>query len=137
MIAGYGLVSFGELLTNGLAFAVVARYVPRRLSALMMGTYLVAAGVAFYVGSLVANWAAIPARDSGGPVAPDPRVSLGIYDGLFGRLLMLALLVVAVCAALLPLLRRLDRAHHGAAAPVPVEPGSPGGFQPDEHGRAT
>ncbi len=123
MIVGYGLVSFGELLTNGLAFAVVARYVPARMSALMMGTYLVAAGVAFYLGSIVANWAAIPS----GVGTLDPRLSLGIYDGLFGRLLVLALVVVGTCAALLPLLRRLDRAHHAALvpmpSPVPVEQG--------------
>ncbi len=119
MIAGYGLVSFGELLTNGLAFAVVARYVPPRLSALLMGTYLVAAGVAFYLGSLVASWAAIP----GGLGTLDPRVSLAIYDGLFLRLLVLALVVVGACAALLPLLRRLDRAHQAASALVPVADG--------------
>ncbi len=119
MIVGYGLVSFGELLTNGLAFAVVARYVPRRMSALMMGTYLVAAGVAFYLGSLVASWAAIPT----GLAGLDPAVSLAIYDGLFLRLLVLALVVVGVCAALLPLLRRLDRAHHAAIGLAPVAGG--------------
>ena len=119
MIVGYGLVSVGELLTNGLAFAVVARYAPRRMSALMMGTYLVAAGVAFYLGSLVASWAAIP----DGLVGLDPAVSLRIYDGLFLRLLVLALVVVGVCAALLPLLRRLDRAHHAAIGPTPATGG--------------
>ena len=115
MIAGYGLISFGELLTNALAFAVVARYVPRRMSALMMGTYLVAAGVAFYLGSIVANWAAIPK----GLGTLDPAVSLAVYDGLFLRLLVLALAVVAVCAVLLPLLHRLDRAHRQAIPTLP------------------
>ena len=37
MVAGYGLLSFAELLTNGLGLAIVARYTPARLSGFMMG----------------------------------------------------------------------------------------------------
>ncbi|MGI4747237.1 MAG: peptide MFS transporter [Janthinobacterium lividum] len=108
MVAGYGLVSLGELLTNGLGFAMVARYVPKRTGALMMGAYLVAAGVALYLGGMIANWAAIPH----GLGTLDPAVSLPIYHALFFRLFLLAAAIVVVCAALLPVLRRLDQAHH-------------------------
>ena len=107
MVAGYGLVSLGELLTNGIGYAMVSRYVPQHLAAVMIGAYSVAAGIAFYLGSIVANWAAIP---HGPPL--DPAASLVIYHRLFLRLLVLALGVVAACALALPLLRRLDRAHH-------------------------
>ena len=114
MVAGYGLLSFGELLTNGLGYAMVSRYVPKQTGALMMGAYSVAAGVALYLGGIVANWAAIPH----GLGTLDPAISLPVYHALFLRLLLLALGVMVLCALLLPLIARLDRAHKLAQAPA-------------------
>ena len=55
MVGGYGLYSLGELLVSGLGLAMIARYVPARMSGFMMGAYFVATGVSQYLGSVVAN----------------------------------------------------------------------------------
>ncbi|TLU70991.1 peptide MFS transporter [Lichenicoccus roseus] len=112
MVWGYGLLSLGELLVSGLGLAVVARYVPGRMSAFMMGAYFVSTGVAMYLGSAVANLAAVP--DLGG--AADPAQSLPIYTTLFFRLFLAACVGTGLFALLLPVSRKLDRAHNYATA---------------------
>ncbi len=108
MVAGYGLISFGELLISALGLAMLARYTPVRVSAFMMGAFYVAVGVALYTGSMVANLAALPP----GLATVPPAQSLPLYHDLFGNLVLGGLGVTAVVLVLLPVLRRLDRAHH-------------------------
>jgi POT family proton-dependent oligopeptide transporter len=110
MVAGYGLISLGELLISGLSLAMIARYTPKRLSAFMMGAMFVAVGVALYVGSAVANLASLPPGLATAPAAQ----SLPLYHGLFLNLLEFGLVVTALAAALMPVMRRLDRAHRAA-----------------------
>ena len=106
MVWGYLLLSLGELLVSGLGLAIAARYVPARMSGFMMGSYFLAVGVAMYLGSLVANMAALP--DVAGS---DPAQSLPLYTTLFFRLFLLACGGTLVFALLLPITRRLDAAH--------------------------
>ena len=112
MVAGYGLTSLGELLVGALGIAVVARYTPVRLGAFMIGAFTLGIGIAFYIGSAVANLASLPP----GLLTAGAAQSLPIYHRLFLNLLELSLVVTALCAALLPLLRFLDRAHHAGLA---------------------
>ncbi len=116
MVWGYLLLSLGELLISGLGLAVVARYVPGRMSAFMMGALFVSIGVALYLGSAVANLAAVPdlAGTGGGPAGP--AQSLPIYTNLFFRLFVVASALTALFGLLLPVSRRLDRAHGLASA---------------------
>jgi POT family proton-dependent oligopeptide transporter len=107
MVWGYLLLSLGELLVSGLGLAVAARYVPARMSGFMMGAYFVASGVAMYLGSWVANLAAVPGL--GG--ASDPAQILPLYTTLFIRLFLLACGGTLLLALLLPITRRLDAAH--------------------------
>ena len=107
MVWGYGLLSLGELLVSGLGLAVVARYVPARMSGFMMGSYFLAVGVSMYVGSAVANLAAMPDLGS----IPDPARSLPLYTALFFHLFELACGGTLLFALLLPITRRLDAAH--------------------------
>ncbi|MBS0993460.1 MFS transporter [Gluconobacter cerinus] len=104
MVAGYGLLSFAELLTNGLGLAIVARYTPARLSGFMMGALYLLWGIAMYVGSVIANRAAMPA---------DMAASAGnaLYASLFRTLCEVAIVVVVILVCLEPLTRRWDREH--------------------------
>ena len=104
MVAGYGLLSFAELLTNGLGLAIVARYTPARLSGFMMGALYLLWGIAMYVGSVIANRAAMPA---------DMAASAGnaLYASLFRTLCEVAVVVVVILVCLEPLTRRWDREH--------------------------
>ncbi|WP_322013677.1 oligopeptide:H+ symporter [Paraburkholderia sp. J12] len=110
MVGGYGLYSLGELLVSGLGLAMVARYVPARMSGFMMGAYFVATGVSQYLGSVVANFAQMPSGEL------DPLVSLPLYTRLFSGLGWLAALGMVIAIALLPLMRRLSREHHESTA---------------------
>ncbi|MBB3225448.1 POT family proton-dependent oligopeptide transporter [Luteibacter sp. Sphag1AF] len=114
MVWGYGLYSLGELLVSGLGLAMIARYVPARMGGFMMGAYYVAVGVAQYVGSVVANLAAIP-KD-----LTDPVQSLTIYTSLFNKLGFAGVLCTAIAVAMLPLMKKLSLSHAlGNIPPVP------------------
>jgi POT family proton-dependent oligopeptide transporter len=106
MVGGYGLYSLGELLVSGLGLAMIARYVPARMSGFLMGAYFVASGVSGYLGSVVANFAQMPSGDLG------PLQSLPLYTKLFMGLGWLAALGALVAVLLLPLMNRLSREHH-------------------------
>jgi proton-dependent oligopeptide transporter, POT family len=105
MVGGYGLYSLGELLVSGLGLAMIARYVPARMSGFMMGAYFVATGVSQYLGSVVANFAQMPAGNL------DPLESLPLYTKLFSGLGWLAAAGALVAILLLPLMGKLSREH--------------------------
>ncbi|MDE7541142.1 peptide MFS transporter [Gluconobacter sphaericus] len=105
MVVGYGFLSLGELLTIGLGLAVVACYSPARLSGFMMGALYLLWGIAMYVGSLIANQAALsPEVIAGGGGA-------SLYAGLFRTLCEIAAALVVLLLCLEPLTRRWDREH--------------------------
>jgi POT family proton-dependent oligopeptide transporter len=112
MIWGYGFYSLGELLVSGLGLAMIARYVPARMGGFMMGAYFVAVGVSQYLGSIVANLAAIPED------LTDPLQSLPIYTSLFNKLGFVAVGGTALAVVLLPLMKRLSASHSENAAPA-------------------
>jgi POT family proton-dependent oligopeptide transporter len=114
MVWGYGLYSLGEVLVSGLGLAMIARYVPARMGGFMMGAYYVASGVAQYMGSVVANYAAIPDNIT------DPLQSLTIYTSLFNKLGMVGILCTAIAVGMLPLMKKLSLNH--ALANVPPFP---------------
>jgi POT family proton-dependent oligopeptide transporter len=106
MIAGYGFYSLGELLVSGLGLAMVARYVPARMSGFMMGAYFVSTGISQYLGGVVANLASVP-KD-----LVDPLQTLPIYTSLFNKLGVLAIICTVIALAALPLMRKLTATHH-------------------------
>jgi POT family proton-dependent oligopeptide transporter len=73
----------------------------------MMGAYFVASGVSQYLGGLVATFASVPADIT------NPVETLPIYTALFNRLGIAALLCTAIAVAVLPMMNRLSRTHHG------------------------
>jgi POT family proton-dependent oligopeptide transporter len=116
MVWGYGFYSLGELLVSGLGLAMIARYVPARMGGFMMGAYYVAVGVAQYLGSVVANVAAIP-KD-----LIDPLQSLAIYTHLFNVLGCVGILCTAIAMGVLPMMKKLSATHASSnvATPLPA-----------------
>lgn len=114
MIWGYGFYSLGELLVSGLGLAMIARYVPARMGGFMMGAYYVAVGISQYLGSVVANLAAMPENIS------SPVESLHIYVGLFNKLGFVGVGCTVLAVAMLPLMNRLARSHAEVHAPLPA-----------------
>ena len=119
MVWGYGLYSLGELLVSGLGLAMIARFVPARMSGFMMGAYFVATGISQYLGSVVANIAHIPEG------LTDPEASLRIYSHLFNQLGYAGIFCTLVALAMLPLMRRLEASHGAKAAAAPAVPAAP------------
>jgi len=116
MVWGYLLQSVGELLISGLGIAMVARYIGPARRGLMIGAWFLASGIAQYIGSFVANYASVPAG------VTQASATLPLYTRLFEILGWVAVAGVAAALLMLPLLRRLDAGHGGAAAAL----GSPG-----------
>jgi POT family proton-dependent oligopeptide transporter len=108
MICGYGFYSLGELLVAALGLAMISRYVPARMAGFMMGAFFVAAGIAQYLGGVIANFASGPQN------AMDIEKGLALYTQLFNHLGLLALAGAIAGTALLPLLKRLSIAHDAA-----------------------
>ena len=100
VVAGYGLISLGELLLSGLGLAVIARHVPARLSGLLMGVFFAVSGISMYLGGLVANVARVPL----GPQL-SAQQTLPPYLHLFGRLALVSLAGFALSMLLLGALR--------------------------------
>jgi len=71
----------------------------------MMGAYYVAVGVSQYLGSVVANFAAIPSDIT------DPHQSLPIYTALFNKLGFVGLGCTAIALAVLPIMKKLSTTH--------------------------
>jgi POT family proton-dependent oligopeptide transporter len=105
MVWGYGFYSLGELLVSGLGLAMVARYVPERMSGFMMGAYFVSTGISQYLGGVVANLASVP-KD-----LVDPVQTLPIYTSLFNKLGIGAIACTVMALAALPLMRKLTAQH--------------------------
>jgi proton-dependent oligopeptide transporter, POT family len=117
MVWGYGVYSLGELLVSGLGLAMIARYVPARMGGFMMGAYFVATGISQYLGSVVANFAHVPAN------LTDPVASLPIYTHLFNELGFAGVGCTAIAVVMLPLMSRLSARHSQAASvstPLPA-----------------
>lgn len=104
MVGGYFFLSLGELLTSGLGLAVVARYVPASMNGFMTGSYLLASGVAMYIGGIIANLAAPPDMNT---LTPDK--TLIIYQGLFLNLLILAAIAFVILTLFLPILHKWNK----------------------------
>lgn len=113
MMLGYGFYSLGELLVAALGLAMISRYVPARMGGFMMGAFFVAAGVAEYLGSVIANRASVSGHGL------NPLISLPVYTRLFDQLGWLAVTGAVIAMALLPLIKRLTLAHE-TARPLPA-----------------
>ena len=125
MVWGYLLQSVGELLISGLGLAMVARYVGPSLRGLMMGTYLLASGIAQYIGSFVANFASVPSNVTAA------TETLPLYTHLFWVLGWVAVGGTAVAIAILPLMHRLDASHRADDPPSGAALVAPGARAPE------
>ncbi|WP_237442261.1 MULTISPECIES: peptide MFS transporter [unclassified Saccharibacter] len=105
MVFAYGAMSLGELLTMGLGLAIIARYAPARISALLMGALYLLWGVGMYGGGLVANIAALPEG------AEQHVIRATFYAPLFAKLSFGAGIMCLVLVGIFPFVKRLESYH--------------------------
>ncbi|MXV43785.1 MFS transporter [Saccharibacter sp. 17.LH.SD] len=108
MVASYGAMSLGELLTMGLGLAIIARYAPMRVSALLMGSMYFLWSVGMYGGGMVANLAAMPVNEI------HEAHQAFFYAPLFRNLFLSAGALCIVVLVFLPLIKRLDVQHRAS-----------------------
>ncbi|MCK9539978.1 peptide MFS transporter [Dokdonella sp.] len=109
MVWGYGAAALGELLVSGLGLAMIARYVPARMSGFLMGAYFVASGISQYLGGIVANYASIPEN------VTNPVETMPVYTDLFFNLGIAGVVCTLIALALLPIMKRLSATHNANA----------------------
>jgi len=115
MVWGYLLQSVGELLISGLGVAMVARYIEPNRRGLMIGAWFLAAGIAQYIGSVVANRASVASG------VTDPLQTLPLYSRLFTDLGWIGAAGTVAALAMLPLLHRLEAGHRAAQPAIGPE----------------
>lgn len=109
MVIGYFLFSAGELLISGLGLAVMARYVPPQMNAFMTGSYFVMSGTAMFLGSKIANLAALPDDQ----IIPIDQ-SMALYAHLFGWLGGVAVGCLIFFACMQPLMLKWTQQHNAS-----------------------
>jgi POT family proton-dependent oligopeptide transporter len=113
----------GELLISGLGTAMVSRYIAPQRRGLMIGTWFLAAGIAQYIGSLVANYATVPASVTA------PAQTLALYAHLFIVLGWVGAGGTLLALLMLPLMHRLEAGHSaGERGSEPQNPADTAGF---------
>ncbi len=103
MVWAYLLQSVGELLISGLGPPWCRATIAPARRGLMIGAWYLGAGIAQYIGSYVANFAAAPSG------AVRPAESLALYEHLFIVLGWVGAAGTVVALVMLPLMHRLER----------------------------
>jgi len=116
LVFSYWLQSTGELLVSALGLALAARYVPQRFMGFTMGLWFLCTSIASIIAGKVATFASVPSN-----ISKDPVASLPIYNDLFLRIGIIAVIVALGMFALVPVLRKLVQRHESFAGSIKVD----------------
>ncbi len=100
LVLTYGFQSFGELLISGLGLSMIARLVPGKKAAFMMGLWFVFQATGNVLGGYVASFASIPSNIT------NPIESIEIYKTLFFKLGCSTLIITGLMYLLVPYLKK-------------------------------
>jgi POT family proton-dependent oligopeptide transporter len=100
LVSSYFLQTIGELLLSPIGLAMITVLCPKHLVGMMMGVWFFSVAVAFSVGGILANIAAVPANLS-------TIASLQIYTHAFWIYGIISLVIAMISFALVPYLKRL------------------------------
>jgi POT family proton-dependent oligopeptide transporter len=105
LVLSYFLQTIGELLLSPIGLAMITVLCPKHLVGMMMGVWFFSVAVAFSIGGMLANIAAVPANLS-------PTASLQIYTHAFWIYGMISLVIAIISFSLVPYLKRLINIGH-------------------------
>jgi POT family proton-dependent oligopeptide transporter len=108
LLLGYLLHTTGELCTSPVGLSMVTKLAPQRIVGLVMGTWFLSSAFAHYIASMIAKLtSATPADfDETAHAAMQPIQTLPLYTDVFQQIAIVAIVAAAICAALIPLLKR-------------------------------
>lgn len=103
-VAGYLLVTLGELFLSPIGLSMVTKLSPERFTGMMMGFWFLASAMGQYLAGIIGTLMAIP--HGGDSESILPINSIGIYSGVFVKITIVSIVVGLILFALTPLLRR-------------------------------
>lgn len=105
LVLSYFLQSLGELLISALGLSLVARYIPQRLMGFTMGLWFLGSSIGSRIAGSVAAMANVPKE------IIDPLQSLPIYNQLFLKIGIVAIIMAFLMTLFIPKLKKLAESH--------------------------
>ena len=111
LVLGYLLHTTGELCLSPIGLSMVTKLSPKRIGALMMGTWFLATAFAQFVASQLAMLTGVSSEGGGeaGNGIPDPTQTVMIYGDVFGKIAVAAVVTGIIVLLVSPLIRKLMR----------------------------
>lgn len=112
LVLGYLLHTTGELCLSPIGLSMITKLSPKRIAALMMGTWFLAIALAQYVAALIAMLTGVKGEGSGDGAVPDATETIMVYGNVFGQIAIFAVVMGVVCLILTPFIRKLMQDVH-------------------------
>ncbi len=112
VILGYLLHTTGELCLSPIGLSMITKLSPKRIGALMMGTWFLAISLAQYVAALIAMLTGVKGEGGGEGAIPPATETVMVYGNVFGQVAIIAVIMGVVCLILSPLIRKLMQDVH-------------------------
>jgi POT family proton-dependent oligopeptide transporter len=105
LVLGYLLHTTGELCLSPIGLSMISRLAPKKMGAMMMGTWYLSIAFASYAAGLIAKLMSID-TEGGAEVDLLPTDTVMVYGTVFGQIAMVAIGVGLLLAIVSPLIRR-------------------------------
>lgn len=112
VILGYLLHTTGELCLSPIGLSMITKLSPKRIGALMMGTWFLAISLAQYVAALIAMLTGVKGEGGGEGAIPPATETVMVYGNVFGQVAIIAVIMGVVCLILSPFIRKLMQDVH-------------------------
>ena len=109
LVLGYMFHTTGELCLSPIGLSMITKLSPKRIVALMMGTWFLATAYAQYMAAVIAKLTGVSeggAHAAAGTVPPATETVM-VYGSVFGSIAVAALVVGVIMLAVSPLIRKL------------------------------
>ena len=112
LVLGYFLHTTGELCLSPIGLSMITKLSPKRIVALMMGTWFLGISLAQYVAALIAQMTGVKGEGGGEAVMPDATETIMVYGNVFGQIAVIACVMGIFCLIISPFIRKLMQEVH-------------------------
>ncbi len=114
LVIGYLLHTTGELCLSPIGLSMITKLSPKRIAALMMGTWYLGIALAQSVAAIIAALTGVSGEGGNGAngVLPPPTETVMVYGNVFGQIAIIAVIIGLAALVLAPLIRRLMQDVH-------------------------
>ena len=114
LVLAYMLHTTGELCLSPIGLSMITKLSPKRIVALMMGTWFLATAYAQYLAALIAKLTSIDHSASQGTegTLPNPTETIMVYGDVWAQIAIVTMGVGAFFIIITPLIRKLMKEVH-------------------------